>query len=927
MTTERIDIIIAEDGSRTVSRNINDVADSAKNADTAIISLQKTLKALGAAWAVNEVRKAADEYQSLQNRLQALGVSQNNLADTTNRLADISNRSFTELDKTATLYSRLVPAAKALGATQEDLFKFTQAASQAMTIFGTSGGTATGAMLQLSQAMSRGKVQAQEFRSLMDGMYPLLQVVAKNLDGAGGSVSKLRQMMLDGTLTSKDFFQAAVKGADELEVAMLKMSPTTTQVLVVLRNQFVLTIGKFNEAIGGTKLFAAAATGLISIIDPLTTAVIALGVSFAVFVGIPFLIGKIATALTDLYVIMLANPLTAFAVAIGAIALAVYRYRDAIKIGIDETTTLGDVGSAITAQLSTAWTNYFKATENGTKESSDKIKEYNQSWFLDVANFLDMLNGGFRYVLFGLLAGFENVGPAIKDMLYQIAGGAIELFNNMTQGINNFVNNALDAVGSSRRINIAEILPPKNEYEGAAKNFGSNVANAAAEGMKSSTAVTDWANKTLAEAQAIGAKRVAGNTPTKAESPVDEAAIELSKKQSDALERLRDKYDAVYRAQSELREDTTLLNAAYAAGKITLEERNKLLQQINDRLRDQLDPIGAINREIDRQTSLLQLNSKEQEIQNELYKYQEGLKKQGIKLTSDETAALKAKLEILQAEKELASARNEIYDATIGAQQKELALSRALGQFAAGDLQHKQAAQQFFVKSHATEMKGTLESYQVGVRLANQKKHIIDQAEKDQVISHQTAENLKLKATFETQYEMLGAVSNGLGAIASLQNSHNKRMAEVGKAAAIAQAIINTYQGATGAFTSLSAIPIVGPFLGAAAAAAAIVSGLANVNAIRSQQTPAFAFGGDMTVGGTGGTDSQLVQFFATPGERVSISTPMNESMRGGKKGGDVNNHFTFHMPGITNAKEAKKAQSSMQIAAAQAVNRARRFS
>lgn len=35
-----------------------------------------------------------------------------------------------------------------------------------------------------------------------------------------------------------------------------------------------------------------------------------------------------------------------------------------------------------------------------------------------------------------------------------------------------------------------------------------------------------------------------------------------------------------------------------------------------------------------------------------------------------------------------------------------------------------------------------------------------------------------------------------------------------------------------------------------------------------------FATGGDFTVGGSGGTDSQMVRFRATPGERVSIRTP-----------------------------------------------------
>ena len=56
----------------------------------------------------------------------------------------------------------------------------------------------------------------------------------------------------------------------------------------------------------------------------------------------------------------------------------------------------------------------------------------------------------------------------------------------------------------------------------------------------------------------------------------------------------------------------------------------------------------------------------------------------------------------------------------------------------------------------------------------------------------------------------------------------------VGKAAAVAQTTISTFQGATQAFSSLSSIPVVGPALGTAAAAAAVASGLANVKKILS---------------------------------------------------------------------------------------------
>ena len=73
---------------------------------------------------------------------------------------------------------------------------------------------------------------------------------------------------------------------------------------------------------------------------------------------------------------------------------------------------------------------------------------------------------------------------------------------------------------------------------------------------------------------------------------------------------------------------------------------------------------------------------------------------------------------------------------------------------------------------------------------------------------------------------------NSLNYISQLQNAKNKEMAAVGKAAAVATATVDTYKAANAAYSAMAGIPIVGPALGAAAAAAAIATGLMNVGKI-----------------------------------------------------------------------------------------------
>ena len=87
--------------------------------------------------------------------------------------------------------------------------------------------------------------------------------------------------------------------------------------------------------------------------------------------------------------------------------------------------------------------------------------------------------------------------------------------------------------------------------------------------------------------------------------------------------------------------------------------------------------------------------------------------------------------------------------------------------------------------------------------------------------------------------ENLGKISSTLKNVAKAIGEHTV----AGKAAAIAAVTIDTYMSATAAFKSLAGIPVVGPVLGAVAAAAAIVAGLKNVKAILAVKTPAISAG------------------------------------------------------------------------------------
>jgi hypothetical protein len=87
--------------------------------------------------------------------------------------------------------------------------------------------------------------------------------------------------------------------------------------------------------------------------------------------------------------------------------------------------------------------------------------------------------------------------------------------------------------------------------------------------------------------------------------------------------------------------------------------------------------------------------------------------------------------------------------------------------------------------------------------------------------------------------DQVKTVSGGIMAMTQATASGNKTMFEINKAAAIANATVSTYEGAIAAYKAMAGIPVVGPALGAAAAAAVAAFGVAQVSAIASS-----SFGG-----------------------------------------------------------------------------------
>lgn len=217
---------------------------SAKGMTGAWSALKGAFVALGIGTMVTGIVQTADSYQLLQGRLALTTRNAEELTKVQRELFDLSQRTATSIKDQTELYIGLAGAASELGATQAQLLKFTEGVGNALRLSGTSTQGASSAILQLTQLIGGSVVQAQEFNALLDNGRTILVAVANNLDKAGGSVGRLRALVKEGKVSSAEFFEAFLKGSDDLSEAAGSINRTVGQAFTQLKNVLFNTVGQ-----------------------------------------------------------------------------------------------------------------------------------------------------------------------------------------------------------------------------------------------------------------------------------------------------------------------------------------------------------------------------------------------------------------------------------------------------------------------------------------------------------------------------------------------------------------------------------------------------------------------------------------------------------------------------------------------------------
>lgn len=226
--------------------------------------ISRMVMRLGAAVGIGKTLGLSDELASTKARLNLVNDGLQTTAELQNMIFKSAQRSRGAYLDTAKSVSKLgILARDAFGSNQE-MVAFAEQMNKQFKIGGASLEEQTAGMYQLTQAMAAGRLQGDEFRSIMENAPMLAQSIAEYL---GVSTGELREMSSEGQITADVIKNALFASAEETNERFAQLPMTFGDVWTSIKNNAVQAfeplLTRMNE-IANSDRFQALINGVIS---------------------------------------------------------------------------------------------------------------------------------------------------------------------------------------------------------------------------------------------------------------------------------------------------------------------------------------------------------------------------------------------------------------------------------------------------------------------------------------------------------------------------------------------------------------------------------------------------------------------------------------------------------------------------------------
>lgn len=343
----------------------NNSINTANASSNKLLSTVKSIVlTLGGVTAIKSLVNLSDTTTSNRSRLELIVDDNGSVAELENKIFAMSNRTRSDFLATSSVISKLGILAGENFKNNDEIIAFTELMNKNFAISGASIQEQTSAMYQLTQAMAAGKLQGDEFRSIMENAPLLAEAIAEY---TGKSKGELKELSSEGLITADIIKNAMFASADQINARYSKMPMTWGQIWTRMKNVAVKALDPvlvkinelannqqvqemFNMFIDGASLAAQGIltlvegiSWLVSILEPVAPIILGIVAAYVAFniisgitSGILSIMSLLACPITWIVILIIAliAVLTYLWFTNDKVAYAILYLWDALRLGI-----------------------------------------------------------------------------------------------------------------------------------------------------------------------------------------------------------------------------------------------------------------------------------------------------------------------------------------------------------------------------------------------------------------------------------------------------------------------------------------------------------------------------------------------------------------------------------------------------------------
>lgn len=312
-----------------------------------------------AATAVKDVATAAaqtaDQLTSVRSRINLINDGTQTTAEIMEKVFDASQRSRGSYVDMADSVAKLNMLAKDAFSSNDEAIMFVEQLNKQFKISGASIEESSAAMYQLTQAMAAGKLQGDEFHSIMENAPMLAQSIAQEM---GLTVGQLKDMSSQGLITADIIKEALFNSAEETNAKFAEIPMTFAEVGQSIQNEMLLAFQPVLEQLSAIPQdgdFQAFIQGVgVAIRTMAVTASASISIIGAAFNGLKAIITVISQTIRS-FTSLFITTMPRVSAAVLAVVVAFTTYRAAMALCGTQTAALTVKTVALkTAQLASA---------------------------------------------------------------------------------------------------------------------------------------------------------------------------------------------------------------------------------------------------------------------------------------------------------------------------------------------------------------------------------------------------------------------------------------------------------------------------------------------------------------------------------------------------------------------------------------------